>query len=378
MKNLKNETTLKVKGVNLNRIFKILQQNKISISKINREDYKTIIFNVKTKNIKKVFAILNNPCYTISVEKSLGFSAFISFLKHRIGVLLGVILFLFIALFNNFFVSNVKIYGCENIPSKKIEQCLKQSGIYVGAFVSNVNTEKSKDFLVANLDNVSLVSIIKKGTTIIVNIKEKEYSSFNIDNMEVQTYVSNFSGTIIDMQVEEGTACVKVGDSVKKGDVLIAGYYLSADGKKMPCNAKGMVKAKVWFTHTEIFKTEVFESHRTGKVEKQISYSLMGWEFKTSKPQKMFDSYEEINKTNYVFKNNLFPILKTTNIYYETTQEKVVRNFEDYKSSILKECYEKAKVKIPKDLIVSKSFDIVEQIEKDYVVSAYYEVETYI
>ena len=89
-----------------------------------------------------------------------------------------------------------------------------------------------------------MVSIIKKGTSIIVNVKEVRVPSI-IANLGQQTHlISGFEGVVTQINVVQGTPLIKVGDVIKTGDALIAGYFDNIDGTKTSCIAMGEVFCK--------------------------------------------------------------------------------------------------------------------------------------
>lgn len=377
MKLNENVSTIKIKGVNINRAFKLLLKNNIHLSKINRQDYKTLTFNVKSKNVNKVFAILNNPCYTISVEKSHGFLSVLNFLKKRFGIIISIVLCLIMFFVNTMFISSIKIYGNNKIQTEEILNALNNKGVYVGAKSASINLENLEDYLSYSVEGISFVSIIRKGTTIVVNVKEKLFELNDLSNQNVN-FVAKYSGTITEMLVTDGTPLLKVGDSFKQGDVLVAGYNINGEGVKIPCVANAKIKAKIWFSYSEVFSNEVLQKVRTGKKITNYTYNLLGWNLKEKNNEINFKSFEVEEKRSYVFKNNFIPLVKNSIIYYETEEIVVNQNFEENKQEIVNRCYEKAKEKIPNGIKIEKSFDVIEEIKEGYVVSAYYETEIYI
>lgn len=375
---LNSESCVKVKGVNINRVYKLMIKNQVEVKNVRREDYKTITFNVKSKNIKKVFAILNNPCYNVSVEKSYGFFALLNFLKNRIGVIVAVFLFLGVSLANNFFVSSIRIFGNSTVSSSQIYHALEQAGARVGSNISSLDLDYCEEYLMTNIDEISLISIVTKGNTLVVNIKEKMLSYSVIDNQSVSCHKALYDGQITSIEVVSGTALVKVGDTVKAGDNLVAGYYVSANGEKIECNVNAKVKAKVWFSSSEFFYNEVTENVRTGKRVEESEYLLFNKVVDKNAVEVDFEQFEKEEKYQYVFQNNILPLVKKSVIYYETTPVIVTQNFEEKRDELLASCYEKAHSQMPFDIEISRKFDVIEEIEGGFVVSAYYEVETYI
>ena len=374
----KDESKILVKGVNINKIYKVLLKNQIEICKINRHDYKTLTFYVKNKNIKKVFALLNNPCYNVKVEKFYGFYAIKNFIKQRLGIIVALIFFCMATVLNNFYISSIKVYGNEKISTSQIIKSLEKSGVFIGKSKSKINLQQCEEILLDDIDQISLASIIIKGNCLIVNVKEKLLDESIINNQNFSCHIATFGGTITQLEILEGTPLVKVGDSVKQGDIIVAGYYLDESGQKVKCNAKAKVKAKVWFSSSKIFKEEETVFVRTGKTICQSNYYFSKTKIFSQKVKNTFNTFEQKYEESFLFKNNILPLKKCSTIYYETKSKVVKKNFDDYKQNILESCYKTAKQKIPNQIKDYKSFDVIEKIDGGYVISAYYETEIYI
>jgi len=161
---------IKVIGLNQSKIYKVLRSKNIEISKISKQDYKTLYFNINGRNKQKCLQYLSNLCYTTTVEKNYGFFWLLEFTKKRLGFCIGSIIFFIIILASNFFVWNVEVYSSEKISTAEIKLALQNSGIKSGTLISAVDIEKTEQFLLKKFSNISFASVIKKGSTIIVNV----------------------------------------------------------------------------------------------------------------------------------------------------------------------------------------------------------------
>lgn len=169
---------IKISGVNISRLYKLLKNKGINMVDICRQDYKTLLFSVKSSDVKKVFELTKNSSYKTEIVSYLGLKKFTEYLKKRFGYLIGVGIFLIVLVVSNLFVSDIKVYGLETINQTDIMLLLNQNGLYIGAKIYNQNTDEIGEILSSNFKQISLISVIKKGTCIIINIKEKQSLSF--------------------------------------------------------------------------------------------------------------------------------------------------------------------------------------------------------
>lgn len=369
-----NRIRVRIHGVNLNRIYKIVKKNQIEIYNIFREDYKTIYFDILKNKLKKLVGILNNSCYTIAVVERYGFYRAGNFLLTKFGYLIGAFAFLICLFASSMLIWRVEVYGINRIELTQIMQILSDSGIRVGAFKFNAQTNSVKQILLEELSDISLVSIIQKGGTVIVNVKEK----LTIDESNNNTkshIIAVEDGVITEITVIQGTAMVKAGDSFKKGDILIAGSFRNINGSYSDCTANGIIKARVYYSHTEEFKSHQLVNKRTGKVQVNSDYFLFGWNFKRVYSEPVFENYETEISTKNVFHDNFFPLKVTFTKYFELQEVEVIREFEDFKQELLKTCHKTALAKIPYNTVIVNEFEEIEQTANGYRVSAFYEAE---
>lgn len=361
-------------GVNLNKIYRECKKKDIEMFNINRKDYKNIEFDIKAKNKKLLKDIAKFQRYNYAEKQNFGHTKLLNFLKFRFGILIGIVFFVFINFVSSFFVWNIEIYGNQSVSNQEILNALSQNNIAVGKSVSNVTLQNIETNLTNSLDNISLCSVIKKGTTIIVNIKEKlatnsvEYINGNKD------IVATTNMTIVEIKAQNGTILKKAGDSVKAGDVIVAGYIFDANGNKISCNANASIKAKTWHTATEVYQNKVEKKTRTGNKISNAYITFFDMKFDVKNNQNEFENFETEQTTTLLSNNNFLPVYLNTTTFFETTSEMIFQNFEQDKSAVLERCQSLAYSKVQNGETVTKVFDVIEQEQDSFVVTSYVEV----
>lgn len=355
---MKSLVKINIHGVNIAKLYKILKKNNIAMFDICRKDYKTLIFTTYCTNQKKLIALLNNSCYTINVEEYYGPKKWLNFFTKRLGYVVGAIFFAVVMICSNFFVTDIKIYGLSTLTQQNITQFLNQNGVHKGAFISRVNAEQISASLSNNFEQISLVSVIKKGTSIIINIKEKQ----SVTKLEESfaNLVATKSGTVLEIETMEGTPLVKVGDSFKTGDVLIQGSFKDIYGNDVSCHAQGKITAQVNYTVELDFENQLTIYKRTGKVITNSKYWLFGWNLKTTSHQNTFEFFEQEQYTETLFKNNFLPIKAEYTKFYETKPSVVTQNFDEQKNKLIEQAKLQAHQMVNNIEIVNEFENILE------------------
>lgn len=373
MKNKLNLVHISLKGVNLNRIYKYCQKENIQLYDINRKDYKNIEFDINYKDKKHFYELVKMQNYEYLESQTQGANKIKNFLKMRFFLIFGAFLFIIFNIFSSFMVFDIKIYGNTRVEKSQIIEVLNSYNINIGKLINNQNFNFIETEITNNIDDISLCSIIKKGSTIIVNIKEK----LKNDELEFisqgKDIVATKNFTITELVVANGTAKKKVGDSAKAGDVIVAGYVVDANGKKINCKASASIKAKTWLSATEIYPKQLELNVRTGKKITNSYFQLFGIKYPIKSNKNEFAFFEEEIQEDLI-KNNFLPFKMYTTTYYEVTKQIVDQNFELDKQKILEKCQKQAYSKVVDTSLVSNIFDTITEENDCFVVTSYVEI----
>lgn len=363
---------VKISGVNLNRLYKECQKNNISLFDINRINYKNIEVDIDKKDLAKVKQICKEQNYSIDTLKSFGLVKLFSQLKSRIGIIVGCFIFIFLAILNSFFVWDIKVYGNSRIETSQIISILNKQGIKVGKTFAKFDSNLLENSILNQLEDISLCSVVKKGNCIIINIKEKLEASAEVNASN--DVVAEQNMTIKSINVIQGTALKKAGDSVKKGEVIVAGYFEDINGTRRKCKANAVVSATTWFTSTETYQKIANKKTRTGKKCVESYFSIFKLKLPISKKQNSFKNFDSEENESYVFVNNILPVKKITKTFFEVEITPVKQDFEKDKESIVQRCKENAIKSVPQNLKVERTFETIAETEDAFVVTAYAEV----
>ena len=163
---------LKISGVNQHKIYKLALKNNINLQNIEKFDYKTLFFDVSATKIKNIIAICEKNNYNVSIVKRYGFLLAFEILKQKIGLFIGGFLLIVLSIFSTNFVWQVKVYGVSEKNQKHINNVLENLNIKTFAPKNKHKIKLLETEILKSVKGVSQVSVIIKGTTVIVNIKE--------------------------------------------------------------------------------------------------------------------------------------------------------------------------------------------------------------
>ena len=322
-----------------------------------------IEFELNHQNYLK-FRKLNTSSFDIKVVRLGGFKIILDGLLYRIGLVVGMMLCLIGMYFLNNRLLQVHVYGLTTIEEEIVKQELKSMGIRKMSYM-NFDTEKLESELTKKF-NFSLVSIITKGNSLIISVKE---SLPSLENTYIPI-VANYNMVISSIKVYSGTCVVKNGAIVYKGDTLVEPYIKSGESivYVTPC---ADLLATAYFSSSYNFINHEEVLQRSGKKEIiDVSVKLGNWTIKKHSKQTKYQEYELEEVKSFVTQNFL-PIEITKKYAYEMVKVSIERNFEEVKDKIISDTKNIAYSQVPKELSVEDENIVITPTSNGYLVNVY-------
>jgi len=195
------------------------------------------------KKSKKIEALLGTRVKFYKSEL-MGFSGFLLKNRKSWGIMSALVSCIVIFLFGYNRVWDVRVDGCSKENEERVIDELEKCGFSTGASWSgNTLSEVEVDFLKSS-EIASWVNINRRGTVAYVTVIEKVSHPASEEKRGYSNVVAEFDAVIEEITVTKGVAAVKVGDSVKKGDLLISGIVTNEFETEF-CYAEGTVVGRV-------------------------------------------------------------------------------------------------------------------------------------
>ena len=213
----------------------ILLQNGIRVSIIN--DGCAL---AKEKDISKIRKILSGRI-SISISEPKGLYGTWKRRQHKVATVICATASILTLLLSQCLVWDIRPSGNENIANSDIKARLESCGFSVGDLWHEKTLSKVETEFLKRYDDISWININRRGTVAYVSVIEKDIENENTEatNILYSNIVAAYDCVIDEVTVKSGTAMVKPGDSVKKGDLLILG----ANGDF--CRAEGQIVGRV-------------------------------------------------------------------------------------------------------------------------------------
>ena len=354
---------ISIEGYYIERFINICKNNKIGIWNLKRDKEINLKFNVGIRDFKEICKIAKKTRCKVKIERKKGLPFLLHrYKKRKIFVLLLIIIVALIMLSSNF-VWNVEITEESNNVLENIEQDLKEAGLETGKLKSKINTKEIINKIRLEREDIAWMGIELKGTNAIVKVVKANKKPEIIDEEEYCNIVSDKEGIITKINAQSGTANVKVGDTIKQGDVLINGWMEGKYTGIRYVHAKGEIEAKVWHTKHKKILYNTTERRETGNIEEKYQIKFNNFKINLYKTLSKFEIYDTIETENKfkIFSDFYLPISinKITNKEVEEVQKKY--SLEEAKNIGIQELEEELDKEIEdKDKIVNKTINTYE------------------
>ena len=258
---------ISIEGYYIERFINICRNKKITIWNLKRNGEIKLDFNIGINDFKKVTKIAKQTKCKIKIKRKRGLPfIFNKYKKRKVFFIFLIILVVILIVLSNF-IWNIEIIEDSENKADNIYQDLVESGLKIGIPKSKINTKEIINKTRLKRDDVAWIGIELKGTNAVVKIVKSTAKPEIVNDEDYCNIVSDKQGVITKINAQNGTAAVKVGDTVNIGTTLINGWMEGKFTGIRYVHAKGNIQAKVWYTKNKIILYNTTERKKTRKIE---------------------------------------------------------------------------------------------------------------
>jgi len=260
-----DRVVLTVEGLMLERLIDRAVLEGARFSKVRRTGRRQLTIETDSRGAAAIKALAERyrlDCKIISLG---GISAGMAWLKRRATVAAAFITAaaLCALFFSHIWTIEIDLIRGDSLPPGT-ESVLADSGILKGAYAGAADTALAAVRLMA-LEGCAHASVTRRGVRVVVEIacEEPQPELYSIESSGDLVAVRD--GIVASVNVKSGTAMVKPGDTVRKGQVLIAGYERLSKESFREVGALGSVTARCWAEGEAESAVTAFEKRYTGR-----------------------------------------------------------------------------------------------------------------
>lgn len=340
--------TIEVRTKKIEEFLNLLWRNKIRINKIHRIDMNLIHIETELKNYKTIKELAGKTRSKVKVIKRRGIGFFLIKLKSRFSLVIGAVMFFVVIHYLAGFIWGIDISTEKNIPPYNIRMQLYNLGIKPGVSKKNLNVYDIEKKLALRNNDIMWARVRIYGSHLKVNIAERQEPPQIISNTNPCNVAASKDGYVLRVYTKSGTAIVKAGDVVKKGQVLIKGEQ-GKEESTYSVHAEGSVIAQVSYEKSVDVSLTKHIREKTGKKLENYYIQIGNKKIYLKKSANKFKKYDKIVDGKLFLKKET---------YYEVNDKLEKQNKEKIIKTEVNDMYKKISSKFDKNIkVISKNVD---------------------
>ncbi len=283
-----------IEGYYIERFINICTNKKITIWNLKRNQNVKLWFNVSIQDFKEITKIAKKIRCRVKIEKKRGLPFLLNKYKKRKIFIIFILIMILLVIISSQFIWNIEIKEEDGNELENIYQDIVEAGLNTGVLKSKVQTKEIINKVRLKREDIAWMGIELKGTNAIISLVKAYEKPDIVDDSEYCSIISDKEGIITKINVQNGTANVKVGDTITNGTPLINGWLEGKYTGIRYVHAKGDIEAKVWHTKNITIPYKATEKRETGNQENFYSIKFNNFEINLQKRVSKFKIYDTI------------------------------------------------------------------------------------
>lgn len=269
---------IQIEGVYPERLASLLEAEGVPLYDLHRPAPRTLVCTMPVRAFRRLHGLDHRCRCRIRILKKGGGPFRLRGLWRRKVLILGMALTMLLALWASRRIWFVTVEGCGRMDEAVLRQALSEQGLRPGRDARQLPLAKIGDYVAAQYDEVAFVGLHVDGIVLRIKVREAMAEGERLDQNTPCDLISTRDGIVTKISAYGGRAQVRVGDKVKKGQLLIAGRVTARDGSMTyETHAYGEVLAAVLYSAQIEAPTTVVEWAETGAKAPYAALYLGGW-----------------------------------------------------------------------------------------------------
>lgn len=220
-------TVIEIETLTPPRALTRLAREGIAVYDAEKTGVGKVRLRVKSKDLRKIFAIFSRSCYTVNIIGPARLSKAAEFVRKRAALVAAAAVCAALVAASNLFVLRVRFIGSGSHYADEAMPLLAEAGVRVFAPFSRENADKAER-AVSSLPSVSFCSVEKEGFCVTVTVEVS--AELPVKEMD-REFICPADGIVESLTVIRGTALAGEGDAVAKGQTLVTGRVAVGEGE---------------------------------------------------------------------------------------------------------------------------------------------------
>lgn len=268
------------------------------------------------------------------------------------------------------FVWLVDVAGNERLDTSELITTLETAGYTTGKLKGSLDLRQAEKVLMNTYPEIVWAGIEFEGTKMVVQVSESIPKPEVYEKGAPCDLIAKRDTLITSIVTDKGMPKVKVGDTVKKGEVLISGSIPLEDehGTIYVTESIGKVKGKTGYSLKATLPLQRIQKDYTNEVATSYSVKFFNTKLSLYNNKKTFENYDTLVTINQLRLTDAFPLPfyfeKNQKVAYNPVQVRV--DEEEAKDKLLGALHDKLREEMGENAIVVKQ-EIIYTRNEDYL-----------
>ena len=213
---------IQVKGYGATRFINICSKRNMKLWDIEKSD-DGYFLNLYISDFRTIPEIVRKTRVKVVIVEKHGLPFLFAKISYRKFFVIGALFCFGWLVFMSRYVWAIEMEGNISITDEMILDYLSENNIAMGTKLSDIDTEGLEKLFRTEFKDITWISIGQIGTTLTINIKERDVTEYEEENDIAGSLYAPCDGVITSVMVRNGIAMVKPGDEVLAGELLVDG-----------------------------------------------------------------------------------------------------------------------------------------------------------
>lgn len=365
---------VRMQGNNMERFVNLCRNRNILLWQLYWDtNKKNLYFRITLHDFYKLRPIVRKCRVRIIIVKRYGLPFILGKMRRHISFCLGICLFCFLVIFLSSRVWGISIEGQSYHTEESMLKYLDSIQVYGGMAIKDLHCNQLEEKIRKKYKDIGWASVERKGSKVYIRVKEVLLVEKEKKKKKGHL-VAQKEGRVISIVTRRGTAKVKAGDKVKKGDILISGVVrIYGDNQELMekdfVHAEGIVILESEIDYNNSIPINYKKKVYTGRSRKIHEWQIGQNKFFCYNPLNNLETYEKYDIIReggqlYPFISLRFPVSYYTKTFREVEYQNAKHSSQEA-SRILQEQFNYYLFQQKQKGYVLKKEDVTLQKEKD-------------
>lgn len=265
---MRSDTYIRLNGGMLEKLIDIAVKDGAAFSTLRRTNARTLVLSCDMRSADILLGLCRRYKINAKLLRFRGVYALWQRIKARWTLLPALLIALAAMLFffGRIWFIDIAFVGTNAASgdAKPILACLEEYGVTCGVSSRSIQTGVLEKQLLSELSAYSFIGAQIQGVRLLIEAAPEIPVPEVYDIGSARDLVASRDGVIESIEVHSGSACVNVGDAVRKGQILILGEEQKSSEETSAVSALGEVYARCWFEGSASAERCPLVSKRTG------------------------------------------------------------------------------------------------------------------